>query len=109
MIESLPVFVGLTCVFMGACAFMAGQALAAGWRPAWLTLPAAMALGLGDRFLTFALFHGSLDSPAAYLTDTLVLAALALIAHRLTLARRMVAQYPWLYVPAGPFGWRDRK
>ncbi len=47
MTDSLPVFLLITVLFMGGCAVMTGQALAAAWR--------------------------------------------------LTRARRMVAQYPWLY------------
>jgi len=30
-------------------------------------------------------------------------------AYRLTLARRMTVQYPWLYERTGIFTWRNRK
>jgi len=36
------------------------------------------------------------------------LGAVALLAWRITLARKMVRQYPWLYEPHGLLGWRAR-
>ena len=38
-----------------------------------------------------------------------ILVIIALLAYRLTLARCMVRQYPWLYESAGPFAWRPRR
>lgn len=108
MIDSLPVFIGVTVLFMGGCAFMAGQALAATWRPLWQVFPYALGLALGDRFLGFALFGGELLSLPGYLTDAAVLLAVTLAAYRLTQARRMVEQYPWLYVRRGLFGWAPK-
>lgn len=108
MIDSWPVFIGVTVVFMGGCAFMAGQALATTWRPAWQALPYALALGLADRFLGFALFGGTLLSLPGYVIDAGVLVLITLAAYRLTLARRMTAQYPWLYRRHGLFGWISR-
>ncbi|MCR6631780.1 MAG: ABC transporter ATP-binding protein [Magnetospirillum sp.] len=108
MIDSLPVFIGITVLFMGGCAFMAGQALAATWRPLWQVFPYALALAAGDRFLCFALFGGRLLSLPGYLTDAAVLLAITLAAYRLTQARRMVSQYPWLYRRNGLFGWTAR-
>lgn len=108
MIDSLAVFIGVTMLFMGGCAFMAGQALATTWRPVWQVFPYALGLGLADRFLGFALFGGTLLSLPGYLTDAAVLVAVTLAAYRLTLARRMAAQYPWLYRRHGLFGWTSR-
>ncbi|CAA7623316.1 conserved hypothetical protein [Candidatus Terasakiella magnetica] len=102
----MMVFLGLTVVLFGGCAFMTGQALASTWRPWWLTLPYGLMLGAADRFLVYALFRGELLSAAGYGRDALVLVLIALAAHRLTLARRMVEQYPWLYQRNGPFGWK---
>ena len=59
---SWPIFIGLTLVLFGGCAFMTGQSLASGWRPAWLALPYALLLAAGDRFLAFALFQRPLLS-----------------------------------------------
>jgi hypothetical protein len=108
MIESWPVFIGVTVLFMGGCAFMTGQALATTWRRLWQVFPYALGLGLADRFLGFALFGGQLLSPGGYVTDAAVLVAIALAAYRLTQARRMASQYPWLVERTGLFGWRQR-
>jgi hypothetical protein len=106
--NSLRVYFGLTVCLMGFAAFMTGQATAVTWKPAWHALAYALLLGFADRFLAFALFDGSLLSPAAYLIDTATLAAIALLAWRLARARKMVSQYPWLYERAGPLAWRSK-
>jgi hypothetical protein len=102
----LPVFIGLTLIGMGFAAVMIGQALAVTWKPAWYAVAYIMLLGLGDRFLTFALFQGKLLSLTGYLADTAVLIVIALISYRINRARRMVGQYPWIYRRAGLFGWQ---
>ena len=101
-------FFGLTVLFFGAAALAAGRALARHWRPAWQALPYALLLGLGDRFLLYALFGGRLLSATGYVIAAAILLAFALLAYRATQARLMVRQYPWLYAPAGPFSWRER-
>jgi ABC-type Mn2+/Zn2+ transport system permease subunit len=108
MIDSLSVFLGVTVALMGGCAFMTGQALAANWRPLWQALPYSLLLACADRFLVYALFDGNLASVPGYLTDAMVLTAITLAAYRLTRARRMAGQYPWLYERDGWFGWRER-
>ena len=100
-------FLGLTLLF-GAAALATGRALARSWRRPWQTVPYALLLGIGDRFLLYALFGGELLSASGYAITSVVLAALALLAHRLTRARLMVRQYPWLYEAAGPLSWRPR-
>ncbi len=107
MITSVPVFIGLTVVLFGGCAFMTGQALATTWRPLWQVIPYALMLGAADRFLGFALFGGQLLSPAGWLLDSATLVAIGLLAYRLTQVRRMASQYPWLYVRTGPFTLRQ--
>ena len=102
------VFVGLTVVLFGGAAYMTGQALAQTWRPIWQAVPYTLMLTIGSRFLSFALFDGELLSITGYLIDWVVLLLLALLAFRITQARRMVSQYPWLYERAGLFGWRAR-
>ncbi len=103
----IPVFIGLTVVGMGFAAFMIGQAVARTWRPAGQAAAYCLLLGLADRFLGFALFGTPLTSPTGYLIDTAFLVAVAQIAFRLCRARKMVAQYPWLYRRAGPFDWQS--
>lgn len=105
---SLPVFIGITLILMGFAAFMTGQALAATWRSMRHAVFYAFLLGLADRFLTWGLFEGELLSVSGYLIDSLVLAAIALAAYRMTQARRMVSQYPWIYERTGLFSWREK-
>ncbi len=104
---SMPVFLGLTVVVIGFAAFMTGQALANTWKPVWHAVIYSILLGLVDRFLTYALFDGELLSASGYLIDTAVLIVITLFAYRLTQARKMVSQYPWLYRRVGPFGWKS--
>ncbi|WP_420348511.1 DUF6867 family protein [Pelagibius sp.] len=106
---SLPVFIAVTVVLVGGAAFLAGQALSAHWRPAWQVVGYSLLLGLADRFVIFSLFGGELLLLSGYVIDTAVIMAIALLSYRLTRARTMVAQYPWLYERAGPFGWRARQ
>ena len=101
-------FLGLTVVLFGAAALATGRALARQWRPVWQTLPYAALLALGDRFLLYALFDGELLSATGYVIGVVILLALAFLAYRVTLVRRMVRQYPWLYEAAGPLSWRER-
>lgn len=105
---STNVFLGVTVALMGFAAFMTGQALANTWKPMWHAVVYAILLGFADRFLTFALFEGELLSLSGYLVDTTVLVVISLIAFRISQARKMVTQYPWLYERAGLFGWRQK-
>ena len=107
MITSIAVLIGLTVVLFGGCAFMTGQALASNWRPWWLVLAYGPMLGAADRFLGFALFQGELLSVAGWLLDSAILIAIALGGFRLTRARRMASQYPWLIRRTGPFSWKE--
>jgi hypothetical protein len=105
---SLGVFFGITVLLMGFVCFMTGQALANTWKPVWHALIYTVLLGFADRFLTYALFQGTLLSLTGYLIDTAVLIVVALLGYRLTQARKMVMQYPWLYERTGPFSWRQK-
>jgi hypothetical protein len=105
---SLWVFIGLTVILFGAAAWMAGQALGETWRPAWQLLPYGALLAAGDRFFDWALFDGALLSAPGYGLALVVLLLSGYAAFRVSRARRMVAQYPWLYERAGPFAWRGR-
>ena len=102
------VFVTVTVLVMGFAAYMTGQALADTWKPAWQVVVYALLLGLGDRFLVFALFEGELLSPSGYVIDSAVLIGLGLFAYRLTKARKMASQYPWLYERSGLLSWREK-
>lgn len=104
---TLPLYLGLTVTLMGFAAWMTGQAVADTWRPAGQAIVYAALLGLVDRFLAFALFKMPLLSLSGYLLGTTTLIAIALVAWRVTLVGRMVAQYPWRCKRTGLFTWRD--
>jgi branched-chain amino acid transport system ATP-binding protein len=106
--SSPAVFVGLTIVLFGFIALLTGQAIADTWRPARVAVIAAFGLAIADRFLNFALFGGELLSPTGFAVAWAFLAGVALLAWRVTLVRKMVRQYPWLYEATGLFGWRER-
>lgn len=103
-----PVFLTITVAIVGFAAYMTGQAVANTWGPAWQVIVYTLLFGVVARFLIFALFEGDLVSLTGYFASTTVLLAIALFAYRLTKARKMVHQYPWLYDRAGLFGWRPR-
>jgi len=105
---SVASFMGLGLLF-GAAALATGRVLALNWRPAWQGIAYGLLLGLGHRFLLYALFGGALLSASGYALAALLLALLALLAHRLTEVRLMLRQYPWLYEAAGPFAWRLKR
>ncbi len=102
------VFFGLTVVLAGFIALLTGQAIADTWRSAHQTIIAACGLALADRFLNFALFGGELLSLSGFLVAWAYFGAMTLLAWRITLVRKMVRQYPWLYEATGLFGWRRR-
>jgi cytochrome c biogenesis protein CcdA len=112
----------LTFIMFGGGGFMMGQALAETWRPWWQIIPYSALLALGNNFLGFALFDGAFfidslfsknprplsEALLEYLFDFIVIIAFAALAFRLTQARKMAAQYPWLHERTGPFQWRDK-
>lgn len=102
-------FIGLTLCLFGLGAYLAGQGLAHGWRPAWQAAVTGFGLALFDRFLQWGLFDGVLLSVGGYLAAGAILASIALFAHRLTLSAKMVRQYPWAYEAAGPLAWREKR
>lgn len=106
--ENIWVFLGLTVVLTGGCAFLMGQAIAGTWRPYWQIIPYSLLLAAANRFLAFALFKEQLLAVVPYLVAVGVLWGLATLGFRLTLADLMVHQYPWLYQRSGLLGWRER-
>jgi Domain of unknown function (DUF6867) len=103
---SFGVFFGITVLLTGFAAFMTGQAVANTWRPYRQVLVYCALLGGAARFLIYGLFNGALWSPTGYLIGTGVLVLIGTFAFRLTRARRMVLQYPWLYKRTGLFTWQ---
>jgi hypothetical protein len=106
---SLGVFVGLTVIIVGGAAIMTGRALADGWKPPWQVVFACFGLALADRFLVYALFGGDLLSVSGLLASFVVITVLALIAHRLTVVHKMIAQYPWRYERQSLWTYREKQ
>jgi hypothetical protein len=98
----------VTGLIGGGAAWATGKAIAETWRPYHHLVFYMLLLGGAVRFAHFALFEGELLAIASYFADMLYLLAVGTIAWRLTLARRMVTQYRWLYERSGPFTWRKR-
>ena len=104
----LDVFIGLTLILFGGVAILTGQGLARGWKAAWYMLPYGFLLACADRFLTYALFDGVLLNLPGFLVQWIWIVAVGSFAYRLTLVRKMVNQYPWLYERDGVLGWREK-
>lgn len=102
------IFLIMTVIMGGGAAFMAGRALARGWKPIWVPMLYMVPLGLALRFLHFALFGTQLTSLHYFISDTLILLAASLIGYRMTRTDQMADQYPWLYEKTGPFTWRSK-
>ena len=106
-VEKSPwVFLCLTVIIGGGAAWLAGRALAMGWRPTWQIILYMSLLGLALRFFHFALFEGTLLSLHYYITDTFILFVAAYLGYRLTRATQMVTQYAWEFERTSPFSWR---
>lgn len=106
---SIWLFLLVTVVMGGWAAWMTGKACAETWRGPLQTLAYIAILGLAVRFVHFALFHGTLLSLRYYLVDTLIIAAIGLVAWRVTRAGQMARQYWWLIERTGPLSWRERE
>lgn len=107
--DTVPIFVIMTVIIGGGLAYLAGASLAGKWRPLWMAVAYMIPMGMALRFFHYALFNGDILSVHFFIVDTLVLIAGAVLGYRLTRARQMVSQYPWLYESAGPFAWKPRQ
>ena len=105
---SFGVFIGLTVIIIGGAAIMTGRALADGWKPPLEVVFACFGLALADRFLIYALFEGELLHLTGFLIDFAVITAMALLAYRLTVVHKMVAQYPWRYERESLWTYREK-
>ena len=93
--------------------YVSGQALAENWRPAWQVVLYGSLLSVGARVMALILFARHLRGPTDEAVElsllALVIVGLTAVAFRLTLARKMPLQYPWLYERRGLFGWREKR
>jgi hypothetical protein len=101
-------FFGVSVVLFGFAAFLMGQAIAETWRPVWQNVAYGLLLALGNHFIDCALFGKDWLSLTHYVVDAIWIIVIALLAYRITLARKMVQQYPWLYQRSGLLSWRQR-
>lgn len=95
-------------VLIGPASIAAGHAVALTWRPWPQVVLYTALLSATLRFLDYALGGGELWSVAGFLLGWAVQFAIAAFAYRLTRARQMVRQYPWLYQRKGLLGWEER-
>jgi len=107
--QSFAPFLVLTLVLGGGAAWMTGQALARGWRPASRVALYMLLLGLAVRFFHWSLGGGTLIAPWYYLVDTAILVAISLLSWRFKRTQQMVHQYPWLYRRTGPLTWTTKE
>ena len=89
---SFGVFLVLLCCLGGGAAWMTGRACANTWRPLYVLFWFVFLLSLAIRFLTFALFDGTLLSVHYLVVDYLILLAIGLAGcgycrHRLQVRR----------------------
>jgi hypothetical protein len=106
--KSFWIFLILTVIMGGGAAFMAGRALALGWKPLGLLLAYMVPFIASVRFLHFALFQGQLSSLQYFISHGVILVGFALLGYRMTRTSQMVTQYPWLYERTGPLTWRSK-
>ena len=98
----------LNLVLVGPAAFATGQAIANTWRHWGQMVFYTALLSAMLRFLDYALAGGELWSVAGFLLGWAVQMSIGAFAYRLTRARQMVRQYPWLYCRKGLLGWEER-
>jgi small-conductance mechanosensitive channel len=100
---SFLLFALLSILMGGWAAWRAGRSIAQAWKGAPYLIPTALALGMGVRFLHFALFDGTLLSAHYWLVDSACALFLAFLGWRFERANAMARQYAFAFVKAGPF------
>ena len=106
--DSLANVLLFNLVLIAPGSFAAGHAVAITWRPWGQIVFYTGLLSALLRFLDYALGGGELWSIGGFLLGWAVQLAVAAFAYRLTRARLMVRQYPWLYQRKGLLGWEER-
>ena len=103
-------------VVYGGFSLMTGQSIARTWRAWPQCIGYALLLAAAARLTEFVLFVGRTEylhdyvigNAAFSILTTAYYIGLTLLAHRVTTARMMVSQYPWLYERAGLLSWRTK-
>ena len=107
--SSFGLFLLVTILMGGWAAWMTARGFALTWRPYWQCVLALLVLAGAVRFFHFALFEGTLLTLHYYLVDAAVVLVIGSLGFRVTRARQMTRQYPWLYERTGPLTWRERR
>ena len=104
------VFAGEYAFFALACgaAWITGKNCAQLWRSLLTLVLYILALGVGLRFIHFALYAAPMFSLSRYVLDTLVLLAVASFGYQFKRTSQMTSQYHWLYEKTSPLSWRNR-
>lgn len=101
--ESVLLFLLITVLIGGWMSWRTGRALAGAWKSVWLLIPSALALGLGVRFLHFALFEGTLLSAHYWAVDAASCLLFGWLGWRFERAGVMARQYAFAYRRDTPF------
>ena len=106
--DTLGIVLLFNFVLFGPAAFATGHGVATTWRSLRPLVLYSALLSMGLRFFDYALAGGELWSIGGFFLGWAVQFAIAAFAYRLTRARQMVRQYPWLYERKGLLGWEER-
>ena len=98
--DSFAVFLFVTVILGGGCAWLSARAIANTWRPWWHVVLYMLVLGLAVRFIHYALFDGTLTSPYYYAVDTAILTVIGFAGFRHTRRWQMARQYGFLVRPS---------
>jgi hypothetical protein len=106
--SSFGLFLLVSIIMGGLAAWQSGRSIAQTWRPYWTVIPYMFVLGVGVRFIHFALFEGHFLSLHYYLVDVAILIVFGSLGFRYKRTNQMTTQYRWIYERNGPFSWRER-
>jgi hypothetical protein len=106
--DTLFLVILFNALLIGPASFATGHGVAVTWRHWGQVVFYAALLSAALRFLDYALANGELWSVGGFLLGWLIQCVIGLFAWRLTRARQMAQQYPWLYVRKGLLGWDER-
>jgi hypothetical protein len=95
-------------ILSSMAAWMIGRSVATDWQSLLQLVGFVLILGLGVRFLHFALYEAQFISLSRYLVDTIVLAVVAYVGFRYTRTNQMTTQYHWLYEKLSPLSFKER-
>ncbi|MGL4489237.1 MAG: DUF6867 family protein [Rhizobiaceae bacterium] len=98
------VFFLLCCM----AAWMVGKTVAKDWSTIPHMVAYCLLLGLGSRFLHFALYEAPFLSLSRYIVDTIALMIVAYVGFRYTRTNQMTTQYHWLYEKLSPLTYKAR-